>query len=186
MPGDFKIHGGIKISGPDLVAFEKFIKYQWKSDLETEMDKATGRAAKYILSQIRERILAKQYTPNSLHTARRKGYNSVSEAIPLVDTGGLIREALQTQKKSIGVWEVGVIGNKPSRKTGYPASAYVRALHEGFTSTVEIQGVRRTFRIPPRPFLRAVWEDMIVQDRVHLEWSNAIKTVLKRHGKYDK
>jgi len=183
MAGEFNIGSSIKMVGTDWKAFQNFLGFKWKAAGEKEVDKATGRAALYIKSQIRARILSKSYAPNSLFTARRKGYKSASDAIPLVDTGGLIREALQTRKKQTMMWEVGIIGDKPSRRTGYPASAYVRALHEGVTITRNIQGVNRTFRIPPRPFLRAVWEDMAVQSRVHKEWNDAITKVLKKYGK---
>lgn len=189
MPGEFDIHGGITISGPDLPAFENFIKGKWKAEFKKEINRATARGAKYILSEIRGRILAKQYAPNALMTAQRKGYKTVEDAIPLVDTGGLIRESLQAERRKAeselvyAAWEVGVIGNKPSRRTGAPANKYVRVLHEGATFTVEINGRSRTFRIPPRPFLRSVWEDPAVQARVQKEWSDTVRSQLIKHGK---
>lgn len=183
MQGKFHIGASFKLGGPDLEKFQNFINFRWKKDFEKKLDRATGRAAQYIRSEIRRRILDRQYVPNTLYTARRKGFNTVEEAIPLVHTGGLIREALMVVKLKTLVWEVGVIGDKPSRTTGAPAKKYVRALHEGLTSTMTINGKTRTFRIPPRPFLRAVWEDMVVQNRVHREWRDAIIDVLKKHGK---
>jgi hypothetical protein len=179
----FNAGTGITIGGADLAKWEYFIGSKWVDEFEREMDKATGRSAKYILSQIRSRILSKSYVPNSLWTAKRKGFNSVAEAIPLVETGGLIREAIAAKRKSIGVWEVGVIEDKTSRRTGAKASKYVRALHEGVTVTSTIRGVRRTFRIPPRPFLRSVWEDMAVRGKVHKDWSDTIEMILRKHGK---
>lgn len=183
MQGKFNIGASFKLGGPDYQKFKSFIMFNWKSKFEKELDKATGRAARYVRSEIRRRILAKQYVPNSLFTARRKGYQTVDEAIPLVHTGGLIREALMAQRLKPVVWEVGVIGEKPSRTTGYPAKAYVRALHEGHTGVARRGNKTFTYRIPPRPFLRRVWEDMMVQKRVHKEWEDAIRDVLKEHGK---
>jgi hypothetical protein len=182
MPDKFNIGASFKLAGKDLAKFENFLAFRWKGAMETEVDKATGRGAKYIQSQIRARILDKQYVPNTLWTAKQKGYNTPDEAIPLVDTGSLIREALQAQRNRPMVWEVGIIKDIPSKRTGAPASKYVQALHDGVTVTVSIRGVRRTFRIPPRPFLRNVWEDLMVQGRVHKEWSDAIEKVLKEYG----
>lgn len=183
MQGKFHIGVSLKLGGPDYDKFKDFIAFNWKNKFENELDKATGRAANFIKSEIRSRILNKQYVPNSLFTARRKGYATVDEAIPLVHTGGLIREALMSQKLKKLVWEVGIIGDKPSRTTGYPAKAYVRALHEGHTGTATIDGRTFTYRIPPRPFLRRVWEDLMVQRRVHKEWKDTIEKVLKENGK---
>ena len=183
MQGKFNISSSFKLGGPDYKKFRNFIRFNWRGKFERELDKATGRAANFIRSEIRQRILDRQYVPNSLFTARRKGYDTVDEAIPLVDTGGLIREALMAQKRKSVVWEVGVIGEKPSRTTGYPAKDYVRALHEGYTGVARMGGRTFTYRIPPRPFLRNVWEDMMVQKRVHKEWEDTIRKVLKEHGK---
>ena len=183
MPDKFHIGFSFKLGGPDYDKFKNFISFNWRSKFEKELDMATGRAARYIRAEIRKRILDRQYVPNSLFTARRKGYETIEEAIPLVDTGGLIREALMAQRLKKCVWEVGVIGEKPSRKTGYPAKAYVRALHDGYTGTATIGGRTITYRIPPRPFLRSVWADLMVQNRVHKEWRDAIEKVLKENGK---
>lgn len=179
----FNTGTGLTIGGADLDRWEYFIGSKWSSEFEREMDKATGRSAKYVLSQIRSRILSRSYVPNTLATAKGKGFSSVSEAIPLVETGGLIRDAIAAKRKSIGVWEVGVIEDKTSRRTGAKASKFVRALHEGVTITSSINGVRRTFRIPPRPFLRSVWGDMMVRNRVNKEWSDTIEMILRKYGK---
>ena len=170
---------GLVLGGKDFRLFKKFLSYAWRKDMYNIMDMATGRVAKKIQSDIRQRVLGKVYTRNKQSTIDDKGGND----IPLVDTGGLIREAIQSRRLKQMSWEVGVIGKKPSRTTGASAETYVRVIHDGATFAVNYYGRRVTIRIPPRPFLRDVFDDPKTRAMANAMWKDAMTKILTKHGK---
>jgi len=172
----------IKIGG-DWKAFSKFLKYTWRSDFDKIMNKATERSARYLLSQIRERIRNKEYQINKLSTAIKKGFKTASEATPLVDTGGLIAKGMVVNQLKNLVYEVGVLANHPMDERGKKAMEIVPVLHDGATITQTRGSKRVTIRIPPRPFLKEVFEDDNVIKKVEREWHKGMEYLLKKHGK---
>lgn len=178
------IQASIKLSG-DWKAFENFLSYKWKSELERAMDQAAGQAAYYILSQIRGKIRDKRYKSNALSTARGKGFTTPAEATPLVDSGDLLTKALVVNKLRQWYWEVGVIGNigASNSKGKKTLKEIVPILHEGGT-IVQTRGNKRVIiRIPSRPFLSSVWENPKVLSKIDKIWQTEVQRILKKHGK---
>lgn len=169
--------------GGDWKGLESFLKYAWKNDLHTEVDKATKRSALYILSEIRKRIHDREYAVNALSTAQAKGFKSAAEATPLVASGTLIRKALAIASKGDLQWEVGVIKDFPTKDGRSKLSEIVPILHEGGTVTMKRGTTTVTIRIPPRPFLASVFDDPSTERYVNKQWEQAVEKVLKRHGK---
>jgi hypothetical protein len=112
-----------------------------------------------VLSEIRKRIHNKEYAANSIMSAYLKGFKTVQDATPLIDTGKMIREVLLAQRIQEMKWEVGALGKAVHPKSRKPYSLIIPIIHEGATISMKIGTVSKTVRIPPRPFLRAVWED---------------------------
>lgn len=171
----------IQYSG-DWEKLEKFLKYNWRNDLFQELDKATKRSALYVLSEIRKRIHDREYTPNKLSTALKKGFTSVKESTPLVDSGTLIRKALAIEAIGELAYEVGVVKDVPTGDGRSTMLDIVYILHEGGTTTIKRGGKNVIVRIPPRPFLRAVFEDVFIQKYIQRQWEAAIRKVMKKHG----
>lgn len=163
----------------DWKEFEKFLNFDWGVDLSREIGQATRRSAMYILAEIRKRIHDREYEVNTLSTAIRKGFTSVKESTPLVDSSKMIREALATERLRKWTWEVGIIKDMPTDTNRMKMSELVPILHEGKT----IKRGNKTYRIPPRPFLREVFDDPSIERYVNKQWSDAYKKVLKKHGK---
>lgn len=174
--------GASMIYGGDWDKLEKFLTYSWKNDLEAEVDKATKRGALRILSEIRKRIHDKRYTKNKLSTALNKGFTSVGASTPLVDQGTLIRKALTYVSKGEMAWEVGVLKDMPTSDGRSKISEIVPILHEGGTVTQKRGSKTVVIRIPPRPFLREVFDDPFMRKYVERQWEAAVRKVLKKHG----
>lgn len=180
----FSFDSKINLKGKDWKLFKKFVKFEWGTQLNQEMGRATGRAARMVLVEIRGRIRNREYAVNALSTAQRKGFKTAEQATPLVDHGKLIKEALLTTQIRPFTWEVGILKDMGMSRSGEPMTRIIPLLHDGGTFSVTNQrGKKVTIRIPPRRFLSSVWDDPKIIARINKEWTNSFRKVLKRHGK---
>lgn len=162
----------------DWKQFRHFLSLGWNKEFVEVINKATGEAAEMLRQEIVDRIMDKEYESNALYTAISKGFSSVSEATPLVHTGTMIREGLLTKRAKEWIWKVGILGNVRS-SSGLTLFELVPILHDGAT----IKKGNKTIRIPPRPFLKNVFDDPKMVKKVHNLWNRAIERILKKHGK---
>jgi hypothetical protein len=175
---------GVTLIGNDWKLFEKFVKQKWGNELKAAVEKATARSAMWVLSQIRQKVHDKGYELNADSTAIRKGHKSADEATPLIESGTMIRDTLLTKQIKTWTWEVGAIADKYSPRTNKPYKEIIEIIHDGKTYSYKTKtGKTVTIRIPARPFLRTVFEDVKVHAHIRSEWSKAIERVLKKHGK---
>lgn len=173
---------GIKIEfGPETAVFQ-----QWaaalQGNLQASVQRATKQVALYLVQEITQRIFDKKYAPNAALTIFLKeagGYGTT----PLVRTGrvgGLVRSITRELLDNDMATEVGVL----TRKSGKGGRHNIgELLHNGGTIKITA-AMRRAFmrrlkaieratgkqappppgrkaviRIPPRPFVRDVFQD---------------------------
>lgn len=171
-----ELTGNITFS-KDWDRLEKYLSYSWESELEAAMNKALKWGSLYILGEIRRRIDAGQYVANAPWTVKKKGFNR-----PLIDKGRMIR-SLHAQKRGKLSHQVGFIRDQPTSDGKSTLFKVVPMLHEGATVTMVLQGRLMTIRIPPRPFLRDVWSDPMVQSVISARITMETNKILKKYGK---
>ena len=172
----------------DWKAFEKFLDYKWGKELRDEINRATKKSCLYIISEVRRRIHNREYTENKPSTIRAKssartGGGTQSDT-PLIDQGTMVR-ALSFNMVAQMSYLVGFIKDQKTTDGRSTLFEVIPALHDGATITQSVKGKTRIIRIPPREFLKNVWEDPKVIAIVNKNWEFAIGKVLKKYGKWD-
>lgn len=179
---ELKAIADVKFKG-DWSKFQSFLNYSWKNDLIRAVNIATKKGALKILSDIRDRIHKKQYVENRPSTLAGKDGDT-----PLIDKGTMIK-ALEIQLggdgksfigKEISVYKVGFLKDQKTSDGRSTLFTVVPILHDGYTFKSESGA---TFRVPPRPFLKNVFEDGGIHDLINMYWNDAIEKTLKKHGK---
>ena len=206
------MEGGIELTG-DANGYLKFLTGgHTLSILDKEVRRGTIKACLFLITQIKQSIKEKRYSPNSpLTLALTKG------DIPLLKEKNLF-DALGFEIKSSFEAEVGVM---PGRKTtGGVASPphdmqkVVLKLHEGYMIDVTPQmraaiihalrergGARAKtalqafennrgrgktkYRVKPRKFLSSIFKNPSNQEKVKRIWQEALEAAFKKAGAKD-
>jgi hypothetical protein len=160
-----------------------------------EMEKATKVNAMLVVKEIKRRIRAKEYAPNSALTVALKGSST-----PLVDNADLFRSIEAHTIDSLRQF-AGVLRGTRS-KDGEDLVNIAKILHDGIMIKMTPAMRRWIFAqlrdagveddksagknkkpgwvvIPGRPFIKAVFDDPKVKAMVKANWEQAVKRVLE-------
>ena len=183
----------LKITG-DVKKFQAFTSTKTMNVIGDEIKKATAKSVAMVLDKIEQGIKQKQFKSNSPLTQAIKG-----EDYPLKDTGDLL-QILEYELK--GQWEA-FVGILRKGKTSHGGDLYrvVQLLEEGFEVRITPEMRKALFakaggniasggtsssagvlRIPPRPFLRSVFESKSVHNEIFRNWEQGIQKALRRMG----